>query len=89
MEEDALNNEIHYRAITVTDQCMMILRGAESAQSALNNRLDALQDYDQACKNTMKKLSQMDRMRNSTNLKQDKVDAALEELTQVPEINLV
>ncbi|KAI8913280.1 Vps5 C terminal like-domain-containing protein [Gorgonomyces haynaldii] len=82
VEEEALFHQVHYRATTLTDQLLMLLRGAESSQSALDHRSFCLESYDQACKHTMKKLQQMDRMRGSSSIKQEKVDLALEELTQ-------
>lgn len=52
-------------------------------QAALNYRLEALQDYDGACKTTQKKLQAIDRLRSSSRIQQDKVDGALEDLQEV------
>lgn len=61
----------------------MLLRGAESCQVALNYRFDTLVFYDYSCKNTRKKVNQLEKMRTSTQIKQEKVDLLIEDLTKV------
>ncbi|KAI9362461.1 hypothetical protein DFJ73DRAFT_812475 [Zopfochytrium polystomum] len=57
-------------------------RCAQSALRSLDSRLEKLSDYDQACKNTQKKLQSIEKLRASTNIRQDKVEAALDELKE-------
>ena len=61
-------------------QCM---KRAESVQFALNHRLQILYDYDQSCKSTQKRITNIERLKSSSNIRQDKVEIALEELAEV------
>jgi hypothetical protein len=48
----------------------------------LDFRRGNLVAYDQACKDTQRKLASIDKLRAAVNIKQDKVDVAIEELAE-------
>lgn len=52
-----------------------------SVEQTLENRLSSLQDYDNACKATQKRKQAADKLKTVSQVKHDKVDAALTELT--------
>ncbi|KNC99840.1 uncharacterized protein SPPG_05214 [Spizellomyces punctatus DAOM BR117] len=59
------------------------MRETQAAQAALTYRLTTLQSYEAACKATQKKLASLDRLRSSSSIKQERVDAALVDLQEV------
>ncbi|EGF81589.1 hypothetical protein BATDEDRAFT_87677 [Batrachochytrium dendrobatidis JAM81] len=85
VEDEVLANELHmlqinYRQNVLNDQCLLLLRSNMGAQTSLNHRSSALVSYEASCKNTQKKMQAMERLRTSSSIRQDKVDAALDEL---------
>ncbi|KAJ1561268.1 hypothetical protein HK405_004426 [Cladochytrium tenue] len=57
-------------------------KSAQSALRVLNNRLQKLADYDQACKSTQKKLLAIDKLRGSSSIRHDRVDSSLDDLKE-------
>ncbi|KAJ3329095.1 hypothetical protein HDU91_003933, partial [Kappamyces sp. JEL0680] len=81
-----LHKDSQYRLSTLNDTIIVALEGTAIAMKALDFRITVLQDYEDACKNTQKRLVSMDQLRASRNIKQEKVDAALEEMTVVKRV---
>jgi hypothetical protein len=50
---------------------------------SLESRISALNNYETSCKATQKKVVAIEKLKSSSNIKQDKVEAALDELTEV------
>lgn len=58
-------------------------KSTESAIKTFENRLTALADYDTACKNTLKKKQNVDKLKTAAGqIKHDKVEAAMAELEE-------
>ncbi|KAI8592493.1 Vps5 C terminal like-domain-containing protein [Geranomyces variabilis] len=62
------------------------LRNAHTAQAALEHRTRTLLEYETACRNTQKKLQAMERLRSTSRIQQEKVDAALDELQEAKQV---
>ncbi|KAI9088351.1 Vps5 C-terminal, partial [Phlyctochytrium arcticum] len=67
------------------EECKKCLKDTQTAQAALDHRFATLQEYDSSCKLTQRKLVALDKIRSSSNIRQDKVDAALEDLQEAKE----
>ncbi|KAJ3210275.1 Vacuolar protein sorting-associated protein 17 [Dinochytrium kinnereticum] len=59
-----------------------LLETAYSSQVALNNRVNVLSDYEASCKSTQRKIQVIEKLKASSSIRQDKVDSALEDLTE-------
>ncbi|KAI8827219.1 uncharacterized protein EV422DRAFT_502907 [Fimicolochytrium jonesii] len=69
-----------------TDEWKRLTQQTSQAQQALQHRLDILQDYENACKATQKKLVAMDRLRGASKIAQEKVDVSLKDLTVTKQV---
>ncbi|KAI8929173.1 hypothetical protein BC831DRAFT_444980 [Entophlyctis helioformis] len=82
IEDEVISADVQFRQGVFNDQCLLLLRGSMGAQTSLDHRLASLEAYEASCKATSKKVQMIDRLRSSGSIRQDKVDAALEELAE-------
>ncbi|KAJ3285774.1 Vacuolar protein sorting-associated protein 17 [Borealophlyctis nickersoniae] len=80
LSEDALLRQSAYSSGEFNDECSMFIKGALSAQAALNHRLGILSDYELACKATQKRLQVLEKLKSSSTIQSTKVDAAMADL---------
>ncbi|KAJ3321420.1 hypothetical protein HDV06_004405 [Boothiomyces sp. JEL0866] len=78
-----LSNATKYRSNTFTDQLVLLLQQSSIAKNSLEYRLTLLENYEYCCKATQKKVVQMEKLKQQKQIKQEKVDAHLEELAQI------
>ncbi|KAJ3313724.1 hypothetical protein HDV04_001528 [Boothiomyces sp. JEL0838] len=78
-----LSNATKYRSGVFTDQLVLLLQQSSIAKNSLEYRLTLLENYEYCCKSTQKKVVQMEKLKQQKQIKQEKVDAHLEELAQV------
>ncbi|KAJ3333609.1 Vacuolar protein sorting-associated protein 17 [Blyttiomyces sp. JEL0837] len=71
-----------YTSGNVLEQMSMCAKSNQSAQSALDYRLNLLTEYDTCCKTTQKKVQAIEKLKASSSIRQDKVEVALEELKE-------
>ncbi|KAI8814185.1 hypothetical protein BJ742DRAFT_326580 [Cladochytrium replicatum] len=79
--DDLSSMEAAYLALIYSEKTNLHIRWTEGADNALNNRLEALAGYEVAVKTTSKKVMAIERLKSSSNIRQDRVDQALEELS--------
>ncbi|KAL2914569.1 hypothetical protein HK105_205920 [Polyrhizophydium stewartii] len=79
-------SEVSYRSTIFNDKCLLLLRANMGAQWSLDSRTGALTSYEAACKATQKKVQTIERLRASSSIRQDKVDAALDELAEAKRV---
>jgi phosphatidate phosphatase PAH1 len=60
-----------------------MLKDSDQVKDALDYRTQCLQDYEDACVKTQKKVYQMSRLQQSTSISQEKVDKELEEMATI------
>lgn len=75
----------NYLSVTFADSCNENARFLGSALYSFKTRLSTLYSYEDACKNTQKKLETLEKLRTSTSINQEKVDHAIDELALVIE----
>ncbi|KAJ3106837.1 Vacuolar protein sorting-associated protein 17 [Phlyctochytrium planicorne] len=80
--ESGYSSQAAYSLAIFNQYCDYHARSAQAATYSLNNRANALVDYDAACKATAKKLQTIEKLKASSSIRQDKVELALEELSE-------
>eukprot|EP00842_Homolaphlyctis_polyrhiza_P002466 jgi/Hompol1/321/HPOL_003959-RA len=85
-EDDVLTQEAQYRQGVLNDQCLLLLRANMGARESMNYRMEALAEYDASCKVTQRKVQAIERLRMSSSIRQDKVDAALDDLAETKRV---
>ncbi|TPX43159.1 hypothetical protein SeMB42_g04837 [Synchytrium endobioticum] len=88
MADDVGSKQASYLSNTFNDSFTHCLRSVESAQITLQNRLNALNSYTEACKATSKKIQALEKLKAASTIKQDKVDAALGELDDAKKVEM-
>jgi hypothetical protein len=63
----------HYRLNPINDELIVLLKYCSIAGNALDYRFSCLEEYDHSCKETQKRLISMEKLRTSSNIKQEKV----------------
>lgn len=61
------------RLRTINDELIVLLKYSSNASTALDYRFTCLEEYELACKETQKRLISMEKLRTSSNIKQEKV----------------
>ncbi|KAJ1547700.1 Vacuolar protein sorting-associated protein 17 [Nowakowskiella sp. JEL0078] len=80
--DDINSLQATYIGISFAESCHAHMCNCESAGISLSFRSEALSSYESACKITTKKVQAIERLKNGGNLRQEKVDSALEELSE-------
>ncbi|TPX35551.1 hypothetical protein SmJEL517_g02064 [Synchytrium microbalum] len=81
-----VSEDATYAANTFNDAITHGIRSTDSAQSTLQNRINALNLYTESCKSTSKKVQALEKLKAGSSIRQDKVDAALEELNEAKKV---
>ena len=68
--------------------CETQSRGLKTTQGGLLARLIALSDYENSCKHTQRMISNMERLRGSAILKEEKVNGAIQDLEEVRDLKI-